>query len=34
MGIDYNKPGITNDENTVKKAAERVLAQYGENKNH
>ena len=32
MGIDYNKPGISSDENVVKKEAERILALYGENK--
>ena len=32
MSIENNKPGISNDENVVKKEAERILALYGENK--
>ena len=32
MGAENNAPGITNDENIVREAAERVQALYGENK--
>ena len=32
MGAENNAAGITNDENIVREAAERVQALYGENK--
>ena len=32
MSIENNTPGISSDENVVKKEAERILALYGENK--
>ena len=32
MSMENNTPGVTSDEDVVKKAAERILALYGENK--
>ena len=32
MSVENNKPGVTSEENVVKKAAERIQALYGENK--
>ena len=32
MSVENNKPGVTSEENEVKKAAERIQALYGENK--